>query len=209
MTPRPDFDGLLGPDVPEEERDRLRRTHELLLQADPPPELPPELEAVPWPDDALQPLFGRRRPGRRRSWFVAVGFATAAFLGFVIGQSTTTNTPTSISAVRTVRLAGTSLNPGASATIQLGKKDDQGNWPMVLRATGLKQLPEGGYYDLYLTRGGKPLVLCGTFNAYGGAVAVRMSAAYELKHFDQDGWVVTRQLPGHHEPTDIVLRAKI
>ena len=70
---------------------------------------------------------------------------------------------------------------------------------MLLRATGLKQLPEGGYYDLYLTRGGKPLVLCGTFNANGGAVAIRMTAAYELKHFDQDGWVVTRQLPGHRK----------
>jgi len=209
MTHRPDFDDLVGRDVPEEERERLRRAHELLLQADPPPELSPGMDLVPWPDEAMQPLLGSRAPRRRRPLVLALSFATAVVLGFVIGQATTSSTPTSIDALRTVKLAGTSLNPGARATIELGRKDDQGNWPMVLRATGLKQLPEGGYYDLYLTRKGKPLVLCGTFNANGGAVAIRLTAAYELTHFDRNGWVVTRQLPGHHEPTDIVLKPAV
>ena len=80
------------------------------------------------------------------------------------------------------------------------------NWPMVLHVTRLQKLPPGGYYDLYLTRRGKPLVLCGTFNVSRGAAVVRFTAAYDLERFDKNGWVVTRQLPGHHEPTDVVLK---
>ena len=51
MTRYPDFDDLIGGDVPAEERERLRRAHELLVEAGPPPELSPEMESVPWPDE--------------------------------------------------------------------------------------------------------------------------------------------------------------
>ena len=47
MTRPPDFDELVGKEVPEHERERLKRTHELLVQAGPPPELSPALETVP------------------------------------------------------------------------------------------------------------------------------------------------------------------
>lgn len=205
MSRRPDFDELVGSDVPAEERDRLRRVHDLLVQSDPPPELSPGLESVPWPEEALGPLFGRRRPERRRHpVMLAFAVLSALALGYVFGQATSSSNPTSLNAVRSIALVGTKLNPTAHGTLALGAQDKQGNWPMVLRASGLQELPEGGYYDLYLTRHGKPLVLCGTFNANGGAVAVRLSVAYELRRFD--GWVVTRQLPGHFEPTDIVLK---
>ena len=43
MTRGPDFDQLLGGDVDQADRDRLRRVHDLLLQAGPPPELSPEI----------------------------------------------------------------------------------------------------------------------------------------------------------------------
>ncbi len=199
----PDFDDLVGRDVPADERERLRRAHELLVQAGPPPELSPELDTVPWPNDS----FGRsrRQPARRRPLLVAAVIASAVLLGFVLGQATSSGT-TSIDTQRVVSLRGTELDRDARATLALGKRDKHGNWPMVLRVQGLQKLPEGGYYDLYLTRGGKPLVLCGTFNSNGGKVVVRFSAAYDLGHFDKNGWVVTRQLPGHHKPTDIVLR---
>ena len=39
----PDFDELVGNDLGSEERDRLRRAHELLVAAGPLPELPPSL----------------------------------------------------------------------------------------------------------------------------------------------------------------------
>jgi Anti-sigma-K factor rskA, C-terminal len=207
MTRRPDFDDLVGLDVPAEERERLRRAHELLIEAGPPPELSPEMESVPWPDDALGPLWGRRKPSRsRRALLLAAALATAIVVGFLLGQSTGPSSRTSIDARRTVQLHGTSLARGALATLKLGKRDAKGNWPMVLRVKGLPQLPKDGYYDLYLTKGGKPIVSCGTFNVKGETV-VPLSAAYNFERFDENGWVIVRKTPGHFKPTQIVLTA--
>jgi hypothetical protein len=202
MTRVPDFDELVGSDLEPGERDRLRRAHELLVQAGPPPELSPELDAVPWPDESLQPL---RKPARRRPLLLAAAILTLVGAGFVIGQATAPG-PTSITAERVVRLTGTKLDPNATGKIELGNSDARGNWPMVLHVKGLDRLAKGGYYDLYLTQGGKPVVLCGTFNSDGSDSAIRLNAAYDLSHFDENGWVVTRQPAGHFQPDQIVLR---
>jgi hypothetical protein len=78
---------------------------------------------------------------------------------------------------------------------------------MVLHVTGLPKLERGGYYALYLTKGGRPLVSCGTINV-DGATSVRLSAAYVLDRFDKNGWVVVRQTPANHfQPDQVVLRA--
>jgi len=200
----PDFDDLVGREVPEDERERLRRAHELLVQAGPPPELSPEMDAVPWPDESQTPF---RKPARQRKLLLAAAIATAAVLGFVLGQSSGPSSSSSaIDPVRVVKLVGTKFNVNARGTLELGKADSGGNWPMLLHATGLHRLPEGGYYDLYLTRGGKPVVLCGSFNEKGGEVIVRFSAAYDLNQFDKDGWVITRQLPQNHNPNEVVLK---
>jgi hypothetical protein len=209
MTRTPDFDDLIGKDVPPEERARLYRTHELLVQAGPPPELSPELESVPWPDDALQPLFGRRRPGKqRRPLLLAAALVTAVVVGFLLGQVGSSSS-TSINAERTVHLHGTTLAQGALATLKLGKPDSAGNWPMVLKVSGLPKLTKGGYYDLYLTKNGVPLVSCGTVNVKSlGPTTVRLSAAYVLEAFDKNGWVVVRKTPAnHYKPNQIVLTA--
>jgi hypothetical protein len=206
MTRRPDFDELVGPEVPPEERERLHRAHELLLEAGPPPELSPEMEAVPWPDDALEPLFGRRRQRGRRPVLLAAALATAIFVGFLLGQATSSDN-SSISTAKTVELRGTALAGNALATLKLGKPDAAGNWPMVLHVNGLPKLKDGGYYALYLTKGGRPIVSCGTINV-SGATSVRLSAAYALEHFDKDGWVIVRQTPANHfRPNQIVLKA--
>jgi hypothetical protein len=203
MSRVPNFDDLVGKDVPDEERQRLQRAHELLVQAGPPPELSPELDSVPWPEESQRPW---RKHGRRRSpLLLAAAIAVAALIGFVLGQSRGPSS-TSFNSVGVVKLAGTSLDRDAAGTLALGKKDSYGNWSMLLHATGLRQLPEGGYYDLYLTKGREPVVLCGSFNVSGGEVIVKFSAAYDLSHFDRNGWVITRQLPGNHKPTDIVLK---
>jgi len=208
MRQVPDFDDLIGGDVPAEERERLRRTHDLLVQAGPPPELSPEMEAVPWPDDALAPLYGRKRkPAGQRRLLLAAALATAVVIGVLLGQATSSS-PTSIDARRAIKLHGTELARNAEGTLELGKGDRHGNWPMVLHVKNLKKLPNGGYYDLYLTRNGKPLVLCGTFNVDGETV-VRFTAAYDLDRFDRNGWVVTRQPRGHHEPDQIVLKPAV
>jgi hypothetical protein len=201
MTRPPDFDELVGRDVPDEERARLLRAHRLLVEAGPPPELSPELDSVPWPDESQMPLL---KPKQRRPLLLAAAIATAIGIGFVLGQSTGPNS-SAMQTVRVVKLAGTSLDSDAQGTLELGKADADGNWPMILRARGLQELPEGGYYDLYLTKAGKPVVLCGTFNVKGSEIVVHLSAAYELDHFDHDGWVITRQLPGNHKPTEVVL----
>jgi hypothetical protein len=202
MTRVPDFDDLVGRDVPSDERARLLRAHRLLVEAGPPPELSPELDSVPWPEDSQMPPRMRKR---RRPLLLAAAIATAVGIGFVLGQATGPSS-SSTSAARVVKLAGTTLDRDAWGNLELGRADASGNWPMLLHAGGLQQLPEGGYYDLYLTKGGKPVVLCGTFNVKGGEIVVRFSAAYDLNHFDKDGWVITRQLPGNHEPTEVVLR---
>src|SRR5919197_3065719 len=207
MSRTPDFDDLLGSDVPAEERDRLRRAHELLIEAGPPPELSPELEAVPWPDDALSPLWGRRRgqSRSRRPLLLAAAIATVAVVAFLLGQATTSKN--SIGVRKTVQLHATTLGHGALATLDLGKRDSHGNWPMVLHIRGLPRLPGNGYYDLYLTKGGKPLVSCGTFNV-NGKTNVRLSAAYNLEAFDKNGWVIVRKTPANHfQPNQIVLSA--
>jgi hypothetical protein len=210
VTRRPDFDELVGTDLPEEERERLRRAHELLVQAGPPPELSPELESVPWPEDALGPIWGRRRERRsfmRRPVVLAAALATAVVAGFLLGNSTGPSGD-SIDVRQTLRMHGTDLEPAALATLKLGHADRKGNWPMILHVEGLPRLRNGGYYDLYLTRGGRPLVSCGTFNA-DGKTDVRLVAAYKLDRFDKNGWVIVRKVPGHFEPDQIVLRPDV
>jgi len=198
----PDFDDIVGADVSDEERERMRTAHELLARASPPPELSPELDAVPWPDEALAPL-GLRRRGRerRRSWLaLAAAAAAIALIAFVVGQSTGGNS-TRFEPLATKRMHGTALAPGASATIEVGKRGADGNWPMLVDLINLPPAPEGGYYLLWLSRNGKPVAPCGSFNTQGGVeTIVHLSAAYSFKGIN--GWIVTREVPGvrRHQP---------
>jgi hypothetical protein len=59
------------------------------------------------------------------------------------------------------------------------------------------------YYELWLTRNGKALAPCGTFRVNQRTTTVRLSVPYDFKGFD--GWVVTRQDPGTHDPGPVVL----
>jgi hypothetical protein len=84
MTPRaPDFDDLIGRDVPDEERARLLRAHQLLVEAGPPPELSPELDSVPWPEESQMPLL---KPRQHHRLLLAAAIATAIGIGFVLGH---------------------------------------------------------------------------------------------------------------------------
>ena len=65
---------------------------------------------------------------------------------------------------------------------------------MRLTVQGLPKLPDGGYYELYITRHGHIAGACGTFNVGGGRTVVRLNAPYDLRRFN--GWVVTMERPG-------------
>jgi hypothetical protein len=203
MTPHrpPNFDELVGNDVTGEERERLRQAHELLVQAGPPPELSPELEQVAWPEEALQPLGLFRAPRQRhRLPWVQVALAAAAVLvvGFLLGKALNQKS-SSFTATHVVKMHGTNQVPRAFAAVALGRKSNDGNWPMLVTVTNLPPA-RGGYYDLWLSLRGKPVALCGTFNTHlNGDTSVRMSAAYNLTEMKFDGWIVTRQTGGMPE----------
>jgi len=190
----PDFDDLFEGVERPEERERLRRVHELLVQAGPPPELSPALSSISAP----------RRD--RRRWLAGLALAAAlAVSAFAIGYFTG-NSPDDANAMRvrqTVQLAG----PGdASGVINLGFKGSDGNWPMRVTVTGLKHLSGGDYYRLALTQDGEAKVTCGTFNVGRGKTTIEMIAAYNLQGFD--GWVVTLWDADRHEEKPVLFAAE-
>jgi hypothetical protein len=183
----PDFDELVGADLPAAERVRLLRAHEALLAAGPPPELPPSLEHPPDPEPRVSFLPQRRR-------FTAIGIAAALALAAFGGGWLAGGRGGGFHAAFTKPMHGTALAPSALATIRIADKDGAGNWPMRFSVNGLKALPAGGYYELYLSRHGKPIATCGTFTVHGGTTVVRLNAPYNLRKFD--GWLVTRHDAG-------------
>ena len=187
----------LGPD----EEARLRRVHELLVQAGPPPDLPPGLERPPTaPAEAeiIQfPLLPRRR------WTIAAVAAIALVLlafggGYLVGHGKTKSTtfPTK----RAVPMHGAN----ALAVLRVAAKDGAGNWPMQLEVNNLPTQPDKrAYYELWLTRNGKPVAPCGAFRVNARTTTVRLSVPYDFKRFD--GWVVTTQGANDHRPGRVVL----
>ena len=121
---------------------------------------------------------------------LAATIALLAFLGgFLAGQR-----GESFSTVRSIPMHGTGLAQNASATIDLGDLDASGNWPLRVELRNLPGLPRGGYYEMFLTKNGKPAASCGAFAASGSSSTVRLNAPYDLRRFN--GWVVTMERPG-------------
>ncbi|HET8651584.1 MAG TPA: hypothetical protein VFM13_03330 [Gaiellaceae bacterium] len=192
----PDFDELLEGVESAEERERLRRVHDLLISTGPPPELSPALAGVPpAPVEEEEPDMSWLPP-RRFGAVILVGAALlgAAFgAGYLVGDRGSDPTPAATPAdegTRVIALRPSDQNDTAGASVRLGRKDKDGNWPMTVTIRGLDQLEDGDYYTLALTKNGKPVVTCGTFNvAPEGTTTVRMVAAYDLDAFD--GWAIT------------------
>ncbi|HEY6960836.1 MAG TPA: anti-sigma factor [Gaiellaceae bacterium] len=194
------FDELLGGDdlTPEEEA-RLRRVHDLLLLAGPPPDLSPELEHVPAPVDPPEvPILFRRR--KMAPAVLALAAALAAFVGgYAFGHSKAK--PAAFATERTVAMHGA---PGAHGVIRVAAADSVGNWPMLVEVSGLpEQTARKAYYELWLTKNGKPVASCGSFRVHGKTTTVRLSVPYSLRGYD--GWVVTSQPPHDHAPGAVVL----
>jgi hypothetical protein len=196
------FDDLVDRDgLGADEEARLRRVHDLLVQAGPPPDLPPGLERPPTAPAEAElvqfPLLPRRR------WTLAAVAAIALVVlafggGYLIGHAKTT--PATFTAKRVVPMHG----GNALAILKVATKDSAGNWPMQLEINNLPTQPDPrAYYELWLTDNGKPIAPCGTFRVNARTTTVRLSVPYDFKRFD--GWVVTRQDAGKHEPGPVVL----
>jgi hypothetical protein len=203
VTRSPDFHELVGSDLPPEEAERLRRAHELLLEAGPLPELPPALrhpttEGPRKADDGFGvfQLLPRRRVGAALAFAAAIA-AFAFFGGYLAGYHRN-----GFTAQATVPMHATAGANG-SAEIKVGKRDAQGNWPLQLELRNLPRLKNGGYYEMYLTRGNKRWT-CGTFAGGGAnAVNVRLTVPYDLRR--GDGWIVTEEHAGATAPGRTVL----
>jgi hypothetical protein len=200
-----EFDDLVdADDLDPSEQERLRRIHDLLLQAGPPPDLPPALEhpaPIPRDRDAEIVQFPLL-PRRRAAVAVLIAAALAAIVfggGYLLGHRG--HGGSEFAAVRVIPMRG----PGnALASIRLGAQDSVGNWPMEMIVNGLPEQPNPrAYYTLYLTRAGKPVAPCGTFRVHGKTTRIRFTVPYRLTRFD--GWVVTRQPAGVHTPGPVVL----
>ena len=179
MTPSPNFDDLVGNDLTAEERARLERVHQLLIEAGPPPELPPHLETPPLAPKATVIPIARGR------WRTA-GLAAAAALLIAFGAGWLFGDRNAAPDVqRTVAMTGAN---GAHASLTVLKADAAGNWPMKMTVTGLPALSSGRTYALWLTKKGELESQCGTFTVGKGTTTVRLNAPYRLKEYS--GWVV-------------------
>jgi hypothetical protein len=201
MNPR--FEDIVDEDLSPGERERLERVHDLLVAAGPPAELPPHLERGP----TLAMTLARKRRGQRRLALLAAAIALLAVVfvaGFAVG-----NNGDGLVGTHTLKLVGTKQASGALASLAIQNVDDAGNWPMKLSVTGLPKLPEHGYYEVYLTRKGKPFAPCGVFVVAGkaGAVSVHLNAPYHVRK--GDSWVVTKQLPGNDGVGPVVLHPQV
>ena len=185
----PDFEAIVGSDLGPAERDRLQRVHEALVAAGP----PPEVAAIASAPSTAEPEPIRFLPAarrRRRGSLVALAAAFAVLVfavGAVVGSAW--DDPGTFA---TETMAGTPAAEGATASLEIFDLDAAGNWPMEIRVSGLPPSESGRPFELWLTRGGEPSALCGSFHvASDGTAVVPLNAPYRLSDFD--GWVVVEE----------------
>jgi hypothetical protein len=180
----PDFDEFVGTDLDASQRDRLLRVHELLVTAGPPPEL--RL------GEAAQSAVDPARITSRRSRGVLIALAAALAAGVFAAGVLVGDRGDNPGTFEVVTMTGTAYTTEVRATLTIFDVDEAGNWPMELEVDGLVPASGGRPYELWLTKGGKPRALCGSFLAEAdGTTVVPLNAPYKLKEFD--GWVVVAE----------------
>jgi hypothetical protein len=179
VSREPDFRDLVGHELSPDEEARLRRAHELLVAAGPPPELPQQLAEPPSPQGRLVMLAQNRL---RTGLVLAAAIVLAAFaLGYLIGAGN----DGSSSGFEPVQTAVLGKSGDRLAVVRIGRTDGNGNTTMLITLEKLDHLPDGDYYTLFMTRGGKPVVSCGTFNVDDDkTTSVRLNVDYEIDRFD-------------------------
>jgi hypothetical protein len=198
-----DFHDLVDTtDLSPEEEARLRRAHDLLVQAGPPPDLPPALEGPPTQTGEAEILQFPLLP-RRRWALAAVVAATLALVafggGYLLGHSKSKPT-----AFRTERVVAMHGRGNALAVLRIAPADSVGNWPMEMEVSGLpKQAARSAYYEVWLAKNGRPIAPCGAFRVHGKKTTVRFSVPYAFQQYD--GWIVTAQPHDEAAPGPVVL----
>jgi hypothetical protein len=181
---------------------RLRRVHDLLIAAGPPPELPPALREPPSTHQAQIIPFPKFPP--RRFGSIAIIAAAAVLAAFAGGYFLGHSKKSTFTAEHVVVMHRTDGSASALATLLIAKPDDVGNWPMRLKVRGLPtQAPGTAFYELWVTRNGKVLDPCGSFRVHGKTTTVAFTVPYRFHR--GDGWVVTAQPNGDSAPGRIVL----
>ena len=173
----PSFDDLVGADLSPDERERLLRVHELLVEVGPPPEMASK---------APVHLHPRRRRGALLA--IAATLALTVFaVGVVVGDRSDGRAVDFV-----VPMSGTAVAADASASLDVFDVDAAGNWPMEMKVQGLAPTRSGRPYELWLTKSGKLAALCGSFlTGPDGSAVVPMNAPYRFSDFD--GWVVVEE----------------
>ena len=175
---------------------RLQSVHDQLVEAGPPPDLPPALAEAPTAGGRVAPLRSRRRRLLAGLAFAAAIAAACFGGGFLLGHSTGSGSKT----VRVVAMEG---ERNSLASLKIGQVDMNGNWPMELTVAGLPHLHDGAYYVLMLEENGKPRFPCGSFRVSGHTTTVHFSVPYEITKSSR--WVVTSMRPGVHFPGHVVM----
>ena len=172
------FDDLVGEIEDPRERERLRRVHELLLASTPPPDVTERPLELPKPESRLR----RARPA------LLLAAALAAVAAFGAGYLTGGRDP---APERVIRMTGVGPERDATASIRLLREDKAENWPMHVLVRGLEPSRDrDDFYELWLTKDGKPYATCGRFLVAEGLTRVTLTVPYGLRRYD--GWVVTR-----------------
>jgi len=202
VSRHPDFHDLVGNELEPGERERLERVHDMLIAAGPPPELPQQLSEPPRPEGKLVELARRRL---RTGLVLAAALVITTFaVGYLFGARGEDTSSGSFTVTKQVVLEKSAER---SAVVGIGDRDSSGNWPMTVQVEGLDHLPKGDYYTLFMTRNGKPVVTCGTFNvSKDGLTTIRFSIAYDIDRFD--GLMLAKYSAEERESTPL-LSAKL
>ena len=192
MSEPRDLRDLIGEDVPPQELAALREADALLRRVPAPPPSIPDSLTLAVKREANRPASAT--PLRRAGKLVALAaaLAVAAAAGFFgLGSLLDRN---DFEPTRTIAMSATRFADGASAKLELGEREADGNWSMELDVSGLRQLADGGYYLLWLEKDGEYAGACGSFNVGAdGQAHVRMNASYRLS--DYDAFVITAEEP--------------
>ncbi len=195
-----DLRELVGDDLPERELAALARADDALRATPAPPQPSESLTG------RILAIPGNGRAGGRRRFFAGLALAAAlAAATFGIGVWVGGDEGGGRESVEQVTLTATAdAPPGAEMVLDVLPVDDAGNWAMAAEVSGLEPLPEGGYYEVWLTKGEELVMSCGRFvvGADGSASNVWLNAPYDFDGFDR--WVVVSMQPGEG-PSDWLL----